>query len=88
MVGRFLPERRFTRKARSRHPDGQRPSSKTAEVLALLKRPQGVGLKELLKVTNWQPHTVLWIPQGSGDHEDGPDGPLVHDRIRRATLCS
>src|ERR1700686_119046 len=34
-----------------------RPGSKTAKILALLKRPQGAGLKELLKVTGWQPHS-------------------------------
>ena len=37
---------------------GPRPGSKAANVLALLQRPQGAGLKELLKVTNWQPHSV------------------------------
>jgi hypothetical protein len=30
----------------------------------LLRRPQGVGLKELLKVTGWQPHSVRGFLSG------------------------
>ena|ERR1700674_318139 len=43
---------------------GPRPGSKAAKVLALLKRPQGVGLKELLRVTGWQPHSVRGFLSG------------------------
>ena len=35
-----------------------RPGSKTAKILDLLKRPGGATLKELLKVTSWQPHSI------------------------------
>jgi hypothetical protein len=35
-----------------------RPGSKTAKILDLLKRPGGATLKELLKATSWQPHSI------------------------------
>jgi hypothetical protein len=35
-----------------------RRGSKTAKILDLLKRPGGVTLKELIKATGWQAHSV------------------------------
>jgi hypothetical protein len=35
-----------------------REGSKTATILELLKRPGGATAKELLKATNWQPHSL------------------------------
>ena len=35
-----------------------RHGSKTAKILDLLKRPGGVTLKELMKATDWQAHSV------------------------------
>jgi hypothetical protein len=35
-----------------------RPGSKTARILDLVKRPSGATLKELLKATSWQPHSI------------------------------
>ena len=38
--------------------DGAREGSKAGKVLDLLKRPNGTTLKELMKVTGWQAHSV------------------------------
>ena len=35
-----------------------RNGSKTAKILEMLRRPGGASMKELLKTTGWQPHSV------------------------------
>jgi len=42
-----------------------RPGTKTAKVLGLLKRAAGVTLKELMKVTGWQAHSVRGFLSGT-----------------------
>jgi uncharacterized protein DUF3489 len=42
-----------------------REGSKTATILELLKRPGGATAKELLKVTNWQPHSLRGFLSGT-----------------------
>src|ERR1700674_3163403 len=42
-----------------------RDGSKTARVLDLLKRPEGASMKELLKSTGWQPHSLRGFLSGT-----------------------
>ena len=42
-----------------------REGTKTAQIVALLKRPGGASLKELMKVTRWQPHSVRGFLSGT-----------------------
>ena len=39
--------------------------SRTSKILDLLKRPGGVTLKELMKATGWQPHSVRGFLSGT-----------------------
>jgi hypothetical protein len=44
---------------------GARQGTKTEKVLGLLKRPKGTTLKELLKATGWQPHSLRGFLSGT-----------------------
>ena len=46
-------------------PTGARDGSKTAKVLDLLKRKDGATLKELMKATGWQAHSVRGFLSGT-----------------------
>ena len=55
------PKKKVPRSARN----DVREGSKTATILDLLKRPGGVTAKELLKATNWQPHSLRGFLSGT-----------------------
>ena len=44
---------------KSKESAGPREGSKTDRILGLLKRPEGVTAKELMKMTGWQPHSFV-----------------------------
>ena len=43
---------------------GRRENTKTAQIIALLKRPVGASLKTLMKTTGWQAHSVRGFLSG------------------------
>jgi hypothetical protein len=55
------PKKKAPRSARN----DVREGSKTATILELLKRPGGVTAKDLLKATNWQPHSLRGFLSGT-----------------------
>lgn len=72
-------------KARAAKP-GARSGSKTAKILDLLRRPGGATARELLKATNWQPHSLRGFLSGTVGKKmglalastKGEDGGRVH----------
>ncbi len=61
-----VPTKRASAKAGSagRPPASGRGGTKTDKILGLLKRPGGATLKELIKATGWQPHSVRGFLSG------------------------
>jgi hypothetical protein len=63
---RVAPKAKPDRKAlRPKKAGTARHGSKTAKVLDMLKRPSGVTLKELIKATGWQAHSVRGFISGT-----------------------
>jgi hypothetical protein len=45
-------------KAPSPKPPTQREGTKQAKIIAMLQRPEGASVAEMVEATSWQPHTV------------------------------
>ncbi|MGA7412224.1 MAG: DUF3489 domain-containing protein [Bryobacteraceae bacterium] len=54
-----------TRKGATKAPKPPRESSKTAQVVAMLRRPEGATLSEIMTTMQWQRHTVRGFMAGS-----------------------
>jgi hypothetical protein len=55
---------------REQKPGAAREGSKAAKILALLGRPAGATLKDMVKATGWQPHSVRGFLSTAGKKMD------------------
>ena len=62
---RASPAKKAPKSAKKATAPKARSGSKTEEILDLLKRPNGATLKELMKATGWQAHSVRGFLSGT-----------------------
>ena len=65
---------------------GSREGSKAANILDLLKRPDGATLAELMRASGWQAHSRARLPVRDREQKAWTDGHLHQGRGRRANL--
>lgn len=59
------PEPAPTPEARTPKPVAIRAGTKQAQIIALLQRPEGASIAEMVKITQWQPHTLRGAISGA-----------------------
>jgi hypothetical protein len=65
------PAKKAAKATASKESTTMRPESKGAKVLALISRPDGATLAEIMKVTNWQAHSVRGFISGNLGKKQG-----------------
>jgi hypothetical protein len=65
-----------------------RRGSKTAKIVDLLKRPGGTSLKQLMKMTGWQPHSARGFLSTLGKKMGTPVESFKNDDGERAYCIS
>jgi hypothetical protein len=66
-VSKKLSATAVARKGRPAHPRkaGAQPTGKIATITALLRRPKGASIEDLVKATGWQAHSVRGAISGA-----------------------
>lgn len=65
-VEQLIEQNQASRKRRSATTRGPRENSKTMQVIAMLKRPEGTTLEEIMTAMGWQKHTTRAMLSAGG----------------------
>jgi hypothetical protein len=58
-------------------PRAQRPGTKQAQIIAMLQRPEGASIAEIVAATSWQAHTARGAISGALKSKRCPDHTLL-----------